>query len=67
MKIIKLGCGLVILGILLFFISIYLFSYTGERFYGMITLGELSLVLWFPMIIFGIVVIAIGFFRNSKK
>lgn len=66
MKIYKIGCGSIILGIIMFFIAIYIFFYRGAIFPGMTTIGELSITLWLPTIIFGIVLIIINSIISNK-
>lgn len=67
MKVFKAGCGLIILGIAMFIVGISLFAYRGAPFPGMITIGELSFVLWLPMLALGIILIIINSIVTKKK
>lgn len=67
MKIFKLGCGFMIFGILLFIVSISIFTYNKKPFFGMQTIGELALIFWIPTIFFGLLLMLIDLAKKDKK
>ena len=67
MKGLKVGCSFLIIGIVMFFIGSSIFTYQGKSFYGMNTIGEISFVLWLPMIIFGVINIISNLIKIDKE
>ncbi|MGL4631169.1 MAG: hypothetical protein ACRCVT_08190 [Leadbetterella sp.] len=57
----KMGVGLSILGIAMFLVAAHLFTYQGEELDPIfIDIGEISISLWLPTIIVGILLIPLG-------
>jgi hypothetical protein len=66
MKLFKTGCGVVILGVIMFLVGASLFSYRGRPFPGMMAIGEISFTFWLPVIALGAILMAVGK-KNEKK
>lgn len=66
MKIFKVGCGLFFFGVILFFISIFLFTYQGDLFPGITKVGEIALVIWLPMIVIGLILMMLKSKEKNK-
>jgi hypothetical protein len=57
----KNGIGLILLGVIMFFVAIDQFTYRGNEPFVNVDLAEICFVLWLPTIIYGIVLIALSY------